>query len=586
MTTSRSALIAVWFAMFAAVVYPEHPSEPAPARVLVIHSYGTDYQWTRDLDAGIRSVLQADPNDYATVFSEFLDAKYHSTADYFAAQATFLATKYTGWQFDAIVVTDNLALEFVRQYRDEVFGPVPTVFAGINDWEPALTAGLARVSGIPEAVSIEETLHLALNLTAGDRVIALGDGTLTFERNFAILERALAAMDPAPELIVFPTIRMAELDALADLVTSRDAVLLLSSIREDDNTVADFWRAGVLVSSTLPVPVFSMWDFFIGTGIAGGFLVSGQVQGAAAATLVEQILAGVSVDTIPVTGTSPNRWIFDMEPLSRAGITATSLPKDATLYNAETHIWDAYRVELLVMGVVLLTMALLISLLFVNIRNRALTAERLRHSLSEKEILLKEIHHRVKNNLQVISSILSLQSASIADQQSLGYFKDCETRVQSMALVHEQLYQTESFERIHLPSYIGELVSSLYSAMTIAAAHVTITQDIADLSLHLDQAIPVGLVINELVSNAIKYAYGDGSSGTIDIVVRRDEDRVTISVRDHGVGMDASAKRTTSLGLQLVEALARQLHGTISFEATPPGTHVVFTFPHVHAAVT
>ncbi|HKK48991.1 MAG TPA: sensor histidine kinase, partial [Alkalispirochaeta sp.] len=214
-------------------------------------------------------------------------------------------------------------------------------------------------------------------------------------------------------------------------------------------------------------------------------------------------------------------------------------------------------------------------------RNRAAAARHLQESLSEKEILLKEIHHRVKNNLQVISSILNIQSGFIADQQSLEYFKDCETRVQSMALVHEQLYQTESLARIHLPTYLDELLSSVYGAMADTAGAVTVRRDVVDLSLHLDQAIPVGLLVNELVSNAIKYAYPSPHVPTGEILLRvvHSESVVEISVRDWGVGMDGTVEHTDSLGLQLVDALMRQLHGSVHFEVANPGLLVRLRFP-------
>jgi hypothetical protein len=121
-----AALLAVTFSGFVSRDIYAQGAE-APPRVLVIHSYGTDFQWTRDMDAAIRATLQADPFDYAAVFSEYLDAKYHTSDEYFAARAEMLAVKYAGWSFDAIIVTDNLALEFVKRYRDGLFGPIPTV---------------------------------------------------------------------------------------------------------------------------------------------------------------------------------------------------------------------------------------------------------------------------------------------------------------------------------------------------------------------------------------------------------------------------------------------------------------------------
>ncbi len=556
-------------------------SQTPSTRALILHSYSTDFQWTRDLDAGIRDVLQGDPHAYSAVFTEHLSAKTHSDEDYLARVADHLSAKYRDQRFDVIVVTDNLALQFLRRYRDEIFGSVPTVFAGINDYEPALTAGLSNVTGVPEQVTIEETLVQAFELLQGDRLIVLGDGTLTYRRNEEILRRALARIEHDRRVDIYPQISMSEVEQLASQVAAADVVFLASSILEDDGTVADFRRTGVVVSSLMPVPVFAMWDFFMGTGVAGGYLVSGYEQGKMAAELARLVLEGTPADEIAVQESSPNRWVFDMEPLRAAGIHRRALPPDAILYNAEPSLWEQYTAELSWLVVLLAVMATLIVLLVESRRNQAVAARHLQESLSEKEILLKEIHHRVKNNLQVISSILNIQSGFISDQQSLDYFKDCETRVQSMALVHEQLYQTESLARIHLPTYLEELLSSVYAAMAAAAGTVVVRRDVADLSLHLDQAIPVGLLVNELVSNAIKYAYPapQRQPGEIFLQVVQRESVVEISVRDWGIGLADPVDHTDSLGLQLVDALTKQLHGSVQFEAAHPGLLVRLRFP-------
>ena len=554
-------------------------------RVVIIHSYSTDFQWTRDLDAGIRDVLQGDSDRYSVISSEYLDGKFYTHPQYLESFAGHLRTKYANRPIDVLIVTDNLGLEFVREYRNSIFGEVPTVFAGINDYEPSLTEGLTQVTGVPEEVSIEETLRLALDLFPGERLIVLGDGTLTYQRNEAVLRRALEEIGYGGRVEIYPEITFDEVARVADGVDAGDVVFLASSVLEADGTVADFYRAGTVVSDLMPVPVFAMWDFFMGTGVAGGFLASGREQGRSAAEIVQRILAGTSVESIPVQSSSPNRWIFDMEPLRIAGVAPQQIPQEAARYNETHSFWREYRAELSWLAALVTVMGTLIVLLMQSRRTRAVAAGRLQNSLREKEILLKEIHHRVKNNLQVISSILSMQREFISDQQSLDYFKDCETRVQSMALVHEQLYQTESLAQIHLPTYLEELLSSVYSSgygeMNGTSEGVTVRQEVADLSLLLDQAIPVGLMVNELVSNALKYAYPEATMAPriIALTVVRVGSDVQISVRDWGIGLKETVGHTDSLGLQLVHALTSQLQGVVAFEEGHPGLLVRITFP-------
>jgi two-component sensor histidine kinase len=189
-------------------------------------------------------------------------------------------------------------------------------------------------------------------------------------------------------------------------------------------------------------------------------------------------------------------------------------------------------------------------------------------------VLLKEIHHRVKNNLQVISSILNMQGTMITDPLAHSYFKDCETRVQSMALVHEQLYQTTTLTSIEMPSYINELITTLLSAINIDLNGLTVEQQIEPVSMDLDHAIPLGLIINELLSNAFKYAYPDGS-GTVSIILNRVESGCRLAVRDYGVGIAGTIATGESLGVQLVEALTTQLDGSVTFRNAEPGLEAV-----------
>ncbi len=559
------------------------PIDLEPKRVLVVHSYGTDFQWTRELDEGIRSVLYSDPANYRIVFTEYLHAKHHNSEEYFAETAGLFAEKYAGWHFDVIIVSDDLGFAFMQRYRDAVFGPVPTVFVGINDYEPSLTEGMANVTGVAEAVSVTETIDLAFRLFPDGSLVVLGDGTHTFRLNADLVRRDLALRETDRPIRFYPTIRVSELAALAATLRPTDAVLLISSVLEDDGTVADYWRAGGLVSTVMPTPVFSLWDFFIGTGVAGGLLVSGRDQGTAAAELATQILAGDPADSIPVITDSPNRWVFDMGALGPAGVRASDLPRGARLVNRRLMIWHAYRAAVLVASFILVSMAILISLLIMNIRKRSQVAGKLRESLLEKEVLLKEIHHRVKNNLQVVSSMLNIQSGLVRDRRSLDYFKDCESRVYSMALVHDQLYQSDTLTRIAMRDYMEDLVTTLYGVLAIPSDRLIVNPQVVDLFLDIDRAIPVGLVVNELLSNALRYAYPAGE-GEVRLTIERSDDIVRIVVRDWGVGMPEGWERGETLGLNLVRALAQQISGVVDFYDAGPGLEVRVRFPAVDPA--
>ena len=206
------------------------------------------------------------------------------------------------------------------------------------------------------------------------------------------------------------------------------------------------------------------------------------------------------------------------------------------------------------------------TLILRDITERKREEEKLKSSLREKEILLKEIHHRVKNNLQIISSLLNLQSGHIRDPRALEVFKEGQGRVRSMALIHEKLYQSDDLARVDFYEYISNLAAYLFRSYEVNSGAVTLNVESEDVLLGVDTAIPCGLIINELVSNSLKHAFPGGGSGSINITLRpAGPERLTLAVSDDGIGLPPGfdVRNTPSLGLQLVNTLARQLGGEV-----------------------
>ena len=212
------------------------------------------------------------------------------------------------------------------------------------------------------------------------------------------------------------------------------------------------------------------------------------------------------------------------------------------------------------------------------------TAEiELAKSLQDKEVMLQEIHHRVKNNLQVICSLLNLQSRYLKETKTIKAFKETQNRVKSMALVHEQLYQSTNLSEIILSSYIKQLTDNLFRAYSIGSK-IECNLQVADFNLDLDTAVPCGLIINEIITNAIKYAFHPGERGQISIQASSDdEDSLILSIADNGIGLKPdSHKSCKSLGLQLVKNLTEQLQGQYEITTEPDtGTKFTFTFNRI-----
>jgi len=218
-----------------------------------------------------------------------------------------------------------------------------------------------------------------------------------------------------------------------------------------------------------------------------------------------------------------------------------------------------------------------------EITERKQAEEQIQASLVEKEVLLKEIYHRVKNNLQVISSLLNLQSEYIKDTHDLEIFKQSQQRIESMALVHEKLYQSKDLARIDFGEYIRDLVASLFSSYEVNSDAIALTINIGPILLGLDLAIPCGLIINEIVSNSLKHAFPKGKNGEIRLeIVAYNDNQFILIISDNGIGLtpDIDHKKTTTLGLQLVDALTNQLSGKIELNCHN-GVNFRITFPAV-----
>jgi len=203
---------------------------------------------------------------------------------------------------------------------------------------------------------------------------------------------------------------------------------------------------------------------------------------------------------------------------------------------------------------------------FTDITERKKSFEQIESSLKEKEVLLREIHHRVKNNLQIISSLLNLQMNYITDKKSLAIFEESRNRVRSMALIHEKLYQNESLSTLNIKDYIIELVNNLMRSYR-TDNRISSEINISDIFINTDTAIPLGLIINELVSNSLKYAFPDGREGKIAIsLIPFTSEKFQMIISDNGVGLpdNFDMNKTNTLGLQLVNSLVTQLDGEIT----------------------
>ncbi|MDA3950815.1 MAG: ATP-binding protein, partial [Spirochaeta sp.] len=216
-----------------------------------------------------------------------------------------------------------------------------------------------------------------------------------------------------------------------------------------------------------------------------------------------------------------------------------------------------------------------------DVTERKESTRLLQRSIHDKEVLLAEIHHRVKNNLQVISSLLNLQSGGVVDTTALKRFADAQMQIQSMALVHEQLYRSDDYSSVDINTYVQHLCDHLYDAYAVPRDRIGLDIRVDAIPIAMQQAVPVALLLNELISNSLKYAFPDGASGSIHIEISRGfENTVNVEVYDDGVGLPPSFDIAASptLGHTLVTGLSSQLGGNVTIDGTG-GTRFSISFP-------
>ena len=215
-----------------------------------------------------------------------------------------------------------------------------------------------------------------------------------------------------------------------------------------------------------------------------------------------------------------------------------------------------------------------------DITQRKQAERQLKKALKEKELLLQEIHHRVKNNLQIVSSLLSIQSRRVQDEQALHAFKESQSRIQSMALIHETLCRSEDFSKIDFAEYVRELAHHLLVSYGINSQAIQLEMDLKDVRLGVDTAVPCGLLITELISNSLTHAFPSRRKGKVQVRLHPTENnRFELTISDNGIGFprEVDFRSARSIGLQLVNKLAEQLQATIEIH-TNDGTDFKMTF--------
>ncbi len=396
------------------------PLRPARAqfierRILIIHSYHQGLSWSDNLLQGFLSVV--DPEAQAAeVYVEYLDAKRFALtpADY-ARFAELYRAKYAGVTFDLIVVADNNAFDFAKQYYAELFSGTPVVFCGINFFEDSMIAGFEDAfTGVVENVDIADTLDAILRLQPNtQRIVVINDVTTTGQIYSQLLRDLIPLYQPGLEFVFYEDPSMPELFAALQAQPSDTAILLVLLNRDREGTFYTYEQSIDLLYANTTLPIYGLWDFYLGRGMMGGKLTNAFSQGAAAGDLSLRILQGTPVRAVPIQRTSPNRYIFDYQQLQRFNISRALLPSDSTLINRPLTFIERYQTMLLISSVGLLLLGGIIVLQRRMLRQRQRIEATLRVTNQQLEDARTNLEVRITERTQALERrTVQLQTAS------------------------------------------------------------------------------------------------------------------------------------------------------------------------------
>jgi len=445
-----------------------------------------------------------------------------------------------------------------------LFPGVPVVFCGINDFKPARIAGRKGFTGISEGYDVRGTISMMLDLhPETDKIVIVLDNTVSGLAFKASLLRAESFYNELVEVEYLEDLAPPKLRQELSLLPAKTLILWAIYLRTPSGRFVPVKESLELIISATDLPVYSLWDV-VGMGVVGGKIIDPCIKGEQTAEIVLKVLSGTDIDSIPVKS-SPLTYVFDYQAMNRYGLRPSDLPEERIILNRPFSFIREYT-AIVILTIALVVMLIVIILILLNEREQHRSMNRIiKEALSEKTVLLKELYHRTRNNMQVLISMLSLSRVSNENPELDEILKELENKFFSISLVHKELYKDRNLSRIDFCEYLFDLTAMLGSSYNVESKDISIEFDIEPMTVNIDIAVPIGLVLSELLTNTLKYAFPD-DSGIINICITREVEQIQILYKDDGIGVDEDfdLKNTSSLGLQSVfETVCSQLSGEI-----------------------
>lgn len=531
-----------------------------PVDVLVLHSYYSDLPWTKGFREGLHDAQIEHPE--LRYHTEYLDASRIGESLTHQQWAGYLKLKYQSVKIDVIIGDSGPAAALIYAYP-ELFGPVPQV---IYSPVPHVTKRYQLSLNPQIQAAVAETTRIAVEQNPeADEAIVINGGNpatrSTLEYLYAVLEEYNVEVQEVSDFT------LGELQNLLQTCDS-DSIVFYTLVFSD-RSGERFVPRKVLeeLSEVSVAPIYTFWGTLAGSGIIGGTMIDARVAA------YEAMKAGVNYLERRSFGDAygTTQTYMDWSALKRYGVNPRRIPAGTVILNKPDPFFIKYYKETVtvVSFLFLIGFIIMVVLFQRNLAiNRRLTIQgaKLRDALSEKTILYKEMNNRIKNNLSILSSMISLQISEIEDEASREQLRNAAGRLRTLALVHEELSSDQYTTRIYIREYLRSLVLQVFDAISSEPAEEHLRIDIDEIGVENKNAVACGLIVHELLTNALRFAFPGYSLGTIHVTLRKLSDHnAELTVADSGIGIPPGFRLESDakLGLKIVQSLVKQLNGSI-----------------------
>ncbi|MBN1648943.1 MAG: ATP-binding protein [Spirochaetales bacterium] len=547
--------------------------------ILVLYSFNADLPWTKGFQLGI-DAEKKERGPGAVFHLEYMESMRMPDSLTNDQWAEYLYSKYVNSGIDMIIADSDNAVRFVETFP-ELLGKIPQILYAMN------TANVQpyQYSLVPQVkTAVLSTVGIAVNQNPGlERAIVINGNNASSNGILHFLLPELEKRNIEAEIISDYS-----LDSLRNRLASEDPALvafytLVFSDKDGNNYVPKAFLQEITAVSR--IPLYTFWSSLMGSGAVGGTMIDAKT------TAREMIRAGFDYLEFGEFADeySTTRTFLDWKAMRRNRIKAADTGGEPEIINIPQSVFIVYYREIITVVSAVIFILLLITSILLR-RNRITTRiliqkdKSLNRLLETKDILMHEMNHRIKNNLLILQSLISLQIGEMDDSKSKGYLEDVYGRLGTLALVHEKLYSTGGdTDDFAIDEYITSLVKQIYKGLAIDQAAVKLETAVENIQISVKKAISCGLIINELLSNAIKYAFPGAqaeSPGRIFIGFSANSSGlIELTVKDSGTGIPENKDffENAGFGLKIVKALVEQLKGTLAIDRKN-GTEIKITF--------